>query len=385
MAERAAVAVAGDDRVRDLDDLGRIDCHGPVLALIRASAPAFDPGGGAMIPIARRRSTGRRHVGHRHAGGRRGPSLEGIVLNSTHAGRARSGDVPYVRDLDFTYGEAAQVSPLIRRVIASNASVFTFHGTGTYIVGHGKVAIIDAGPDLAEHVDAVLAAVEGETVTHLIVTHTHIDHSPATRHIKAATGAESYGFGPHGGGEGPAVEEGADRDFVPDHRLDDGAVIAGCGWTLEAVHTPGHTSNHLCFALREEQALFSGDHVMGWSTTVVSPPDGDMGAYMASLDKLKARDETTYWPTHGPPITAPRRFVGKLLGHRRRREGEILAAVTEGADSIPELVERLYVGLDRRLHPAAARTVLAHLIHLVESGRVVCTGVPDEQARYRAA
>ena len=295
-----------------------------------------------------------------------------------------SEPIPYVRDLEFTYGAVAQVSPLIRRVIAPNASVFTFHGTGTYIVGRDKVAIIDAGPDLAAHVDAVLAAVQGETVTHLIVTHTHIDHSPATRHLKAATGAASYGFGPHGGGEGPAVEEGADRDFVPDHPLDDGAVIEGCGWTLEAVHTPGHTSNHLCFALAEERALFSGDHVMGWSTTVVSPPDGDMGAYMASLEKLTARDEETYWPTHGPPIPRPGRFVGKLLGHRRRREAEVLACVADGAATIPELVARLYVGLDRRLHPAAARTVLAHLIHLVEAGRVACPGVPDEQAHYRA-
>ena len=292
--------------------------------------------------------------------------------------------VPYVRDLEFTYGKVAQVSPLIRRVIAPNASVFTFHGTGTYIVGHGKVAIIDAGPDLAEHVDAVLAAVHGETVTHLVVTHTHIDHSPATCHIKAATGAESYGFGPHGGGEGPAVEEGADRDFVPDHRIGDGAVIGGEGWTLEVVHTPGHTSNHLCFALVEERALFSGDHVMGWSTTVVSPPDGDMGAYMASLEMLKARDEATYWPTHGPPIPQPQRFVGKLLSHRRQREAEILSAVAEGAATIPEVVALRYRGLDPRLRPAAARTVLAHLINLVESGRVACPGEPDEDARYRA-
>ncbi|MDD9992514.1 MAG: MBL fold metallo-hydrolase [Rhodospirillales bacterium] len=292
--------------------------------------------------------------------------------------------VPYVRDLDFTYGKVAQVSPLIRRVVAHNPSVFTFHGTGTYIVGSGNVAIIDAGPDLADHVDAVLAAVRGETVTHLVVTHTHIDHSPATRHIKAATGAPSYGFGPHGGGEGPAVEEGADRDFVPDHRVEDGAVIEGDGWTLEAVHTPGHTSNHLCFMLAEEQALFSGDHVMGWSTTVVSPPDGDMGAYMASLKKLKARDEATYWPTHGPPIPKPQRFVGKLLGHRRQREADILSAVADGAATIPEIVALRYRGLDPRLRPAAARTVLAHLIHLVESGRVACPGEPDEDARYSA-
>ena len=295
-----------------------------------------------------------------------------------------SEPIPYVRELDFAYGKVAQVSPLIRRVIAPNASVFTFHGTGTYIVGRGNVAIIDAGPDLAEHVDAVLAAVRGETVTHLIVTHTHIDHSPATRHIKAATGAPSYGFGPHGGGEGPAVEEGADRDFVPDHRLGDGVAVAGDGWTLEAVHTPGHTSNHLCFTLAEERALFSGDHVMGWSTTVVSPPDGDMGAYMASLEKLKARDETTYWPTHGPPIPKPQRFAGKLLAHRRQRESDILAAVAEGAATIPEIVTRCYRGLDPRLRPAAARTVLAHLIHLVESGRAACPGAPDEEAHYRA-
>ncbi len=292
--------------------------------------------------------------------------------------------IPYVRDLDFTYGKVAQISPLIRRVIAHNPSVFTFHGTGTYIVGRGNVAIIDAGPDLLDHVDAVLAAVRGETVTHLVVTHTHIDHSPATRHIKAATGAPTYGFGPHGGGEGPAVEEGADRDFVPDHRVEDGVSIEGDGWTLEAVHTPGHTSNHLCFMLAEEQALFSGDHVMGWSTTVVSPPDGDMGAYMASLEKLKTRDESTYWPTHGPPIPQPQRYVGKLHAHRRQREAEILSAVANGAATIPEIVALRYRGLDPRLRPAAARTVLAHLIHLVESGRVACPGEPNEDTRYRA-
>ena len=296
-----------------------------------------------------------------------------------------SEPLPYVRELDFSYGAVAQVSPLIRRVIAHNPSVFTFHGTGTYIVGHGKVAIIDAGPDLAQHVDAVLAAVRGETVTHLIVTHTHIDHSPATRHIKAATGAETYGFGPHGGGEGPAVEEGADRDFVPDHRLADGAVVAGDGWTLEAVHTPGHTSNHLCFALAEERALFSGDHVMGWSTTVVSPPDGDMGAYMVSLEKLKGRDEETYWPTHGPPIpeaaSASSASCSAIGAGGSRRS---CPPWREGAATIPEIVTLRYRGLDPRLRPAAARTVLAHLINLVESGRATCPGKPNEEAYYRA-
>lgn len=296
--------------------------------------------------------------------------------------RRASRAIPFVRELDFTYGEAAQVTPSIRRVIARNPSVFTFHGTGTYIVGRGAVAVIDAGPDLAEHVDAVLDAVRGETVTHLVVTHTHIDHSPATRRLKAATGAPTYGYGPHGGAAGPAAEEGADRDFTPDHRLADGAVIAGAGWTLEAVHTPGHTSNHLCFLLAEERALFSGDHVMGWSTTVVSPPDGDMGAYMASLRKLMARDVETYWPTHGAPIAEPARYVRRLHDHRQRREAEILACIDAAGTTIPELVAKLYRGLDRRLHKAAARTVLAHLIHLVEAGRVVCRGAPGEDSRY---
>ena len=295
--------------------------------------------------------------------------------------RRTSQAIPFVRELDFTYGEAAQVSPLVRRVVARNPSVFTFHGTGTYIVGRGAVAVIDAGPDLAEHVDAVLNAVRGETVTHLVVTHTHIDHSPATRRLKAATGAPTYGYGPHGGAR-PAAEGGADRDFTPDHRLADGAVLAGAGWTLEAVHTPGHTSNHLCFLLAEERALFSGDHVMGWSTTVVSPPDGDMGAYMASLRKLMAREIETYWPTHGAPIPEPARYVRRLHDHRRRREAEILASIGADGMTIPEIVAKLYRGLDQRLHKAAARTVLAHLIHLVETGRVVCRGVPGEGSRY---
>jgi ABC-type multidrug transport system ATPase subunit/glyoxylase-like metal-dependent hydrolase (beta-lactamase superfamily II) len=295
-----------------------------------------------------------------------------------------SGTIPFVRELAFEYGEAAQVSPLIRRVVAHNPSVFTFHGTGTYIVGHGNVAIIDAGPDLPAHVDAVLNAVRGETVTHVVVTHTHLDHSPATRHIKAATGAPTYGFGPHGGdGAAPAVEEGADREFAPDHRVADGEVITGDGWTLEGVHTPGHTSNHLCFALAEERALFSGDHVMGWSTTVVSPPDGDMGAYLESLEKLVARDVDTYWPTHGAPIPKPQRYARLLHGHRRLRETKILGCVSEGETSVPEIVARLYSGIDKRLHKAAARTVFAHLIHLVETERVACDETPTEESRYR--
>ncbi|NNE85159.1 MAG: MBL fold metallo-hydrolase, partial [Alphaproteobacteria bacterium] len=176
--------------------------------------------------------------------------------------------IPYNRELEFEYGASQRLSPLVRRVIAPNPSAFTFHGTGTYIIGKGSgsgsVAIVDPGPDLPEHVDAVLAAVSGETVSHILVTHTHLDHSPATVAVKAATGAPSYAFGPHGrGGDGEQAEEGADFDFMPDHRVADGETVAGDGWSVEGVHTPGHTSNHMCFALKEENALFPGDHVMG--------------------------------------------------------------------------------------------------------------------------
>ena len=285
--------------------------------------------------------------------------------------------IPFRRDLEFSYGVSDTLSPLIRRVIADNSGPFTFHGTGTYIVGRGEVAVIDAGPDLASHVEALLQAVEGETVSHLLVTHTHRDHSPATRHLKAATGAKSYGFGPHGGGlAGDDVEEGADRDFVPDVTVGDGDVIEGAGWTLEAVHTPGHTSNHLCFALKEENTLFSGDHVMGWSTTVVSPPDGDMADYMASLVRLGARPEAVFWPTHGPSIEAPGEFIAALIAHREAREVQIAACLEDGLTRIPDMVRHMYADVNPVLHGAAARSVLAHLIHMVATGRAASAGEP---------
>ena len=295
--------------------------------------------------------------------------------------------VPFVKALDFAYGRVEQVSPLIRRVIANNPSPFTFYGTGTYIVGHGEVAVIDPGPLLDDHVAALQSAVAGERISHILVTHTHLDHSPAAAPLGAQSGAPTYGFGPHGSGRPELevkVEEGADRTFTPDRILRDGQTVTGPGWTLEAVHTPGHTSNHLCYALREERALFSGDHVMGWSTTVISPPDGDMGAYMTSLERLLARDETIYWPTHGPAITAPRTHVEALIDHRRWRTALITAALADGAREIPDLVARIYVGLPPALRPAAGRTVLAHLIHLVETGQATCQGPPEADSRYFA-
>ena len=303
-------------------------------------------------------------------------------------GRTMATEIPYVRDMSFEYGKVDQVSPLIRRVIAENPSPFTFHGTGTYIVGAGAVAVIDPGPLLDEHIAALDRVLQGERVTHIVITHTHRDHSPAAKGLKQLTGAPTYGFGPHGSGRpdsGGEVEEGADRDFMPDVRVHDGDRIEGEGWTLEAVHTPGHTSNHLCFALEEENALFPGDHVMGWSTTVVSPPDGDMQAYMRSLERLQARGESVFWPTHGPPIRNPSAYVGALLAHRHDREDQIMDCLAHGTSTIPDMVEAMYVDVGRHLHAAAARSVLSHLVHMVETGRVACDGPPGPEQAYRRA
>ena len=274
------------------------------------------------------------------------------------------------RDFTCTYGQLEPVSPLIRRIVADNPGPFTFFGTGTYVVGRGKVAVIDPGPLLPAHIDALLGALAGETVTHILVTHTHIDHSPAASLLKKATGAPTLAFGPHGK-VGDTGEAGADLAFAPDVRLKDGEVVEGAGWRLEALHTPGHASNHLCFALVQESVLFSGDHVMGWSTTVVSPPDGNMAAYMRSLDRLARRTDAIYWPTHGGPIRDPRQHLAELIAHRLARRNAILVALSQKSLTPPELVQRIYVGLDPRLVGAAAESVLAHLLELAESGLVV--------------
>jgi glyoxylase-like metal-dependent hydrolase (beta-lactamase superfamily II) len=288
------------------------------------------------------------------------------------------------RHFDPRHGEAVQVAPGIRRVVAANASAFTFHGTGTYIVGEGEVAVIDPGPLRRDHFEALTKALAGETVAAILITHTHLDHSPLAASLKASTGAPTHGFGPHGGAaDGDAVEEGADRDFVPDIALTDGDLVEGPGWTFEAVHTPGHTSNHLCFAYREGNALFSGDHVMGWSTSVISPPDGDMAAYMASLEKLLRREEAVYYPTHGNPIRDPKAHVESFIAHRLDREAQILACLERGLDTVVEMVPAMYREVPQHLHPAAARSVLAHLIRMVDDGRVRCPdAMPGPRSRY---
>jgi len=294
-------------------------------------------------------------------------------------------EIPFRREFAFEYGRLESVAPGIRRIVANNPGPFTFRGTGTYVVGEGEVAVIDPGPDLAEHVAALLAGLAGERITHILVTHTHRDHSPAAAAVKAATGAPTYGFGPHAGGKRgeAAVEEGGDWDFTPDVVIRDGDEISGPGWRFEAVHTPGHTSNHLCFALPDQGILFSGDHVMGWSTSVIAPPDGDMAAYMGSLDKLLRRPDRIYWPTHGPAITEPHDHVRAFIAHRREREAGIIACLESGVGQIDAMVERLYVGLNPNLKRAAGRSVLAHLIDLAGRGIVASDGPANVDATYR--
>lgn len=266
-------------------------------------------------------------------------------------------------------GRVVELEPLVRRVLAGNPSPFTYTGTETYIVGRGEVAVIDPGPDDPAHIAALVEAVKGERVAAILCTHTHRDHSPAAPALKAATGAPIVGCAPLVLEDaGPRADASFDESYAPDRVLADGEQVTGSAWTLEAVATPGHTSNHLCFALNESGALFTGDHVMGWSTTVVSPPDGDMAAYMASLDRLMARNDRVYYPAHGDPVDNPQRFVRGLAGHRKQREGQILRLLGEGVAAIPDMVERMYVGLDPRLHGAAGRSVLAHLIDLRDRG-----------------
>lgn len=264
-------------------------------------------------------------------------------------------------------GTVEQLDPLVRRILAPNPSAFTFTGTQTHIVGRGEVAVIDPGPDIASHIEALLDATAGERIAAILCTHTHRDHSPGARPLKNATGAPIVGCAPLALPEA-GEDESFDPDYAPDRVLADGEALEGPGWRLEAVATPGHTSNHLCFALEESRSLFSGDHVMGWSTSIVSPPDGDMGAYVASLEKLLRRGEEVYYPAHGPAVEDPRKLVRGLILHRRQREAGILAQLRAGESRIPAIVAKLYEAVDPRLHPAAARSVLAHLIDLEARG-----------------
>lgn len=293
------------------------------------------------------------------------------------------GGIPFVRDLEFAYGRIDRVSPLVRRVVAENPGPFTYTGTGVYVVGNGEVAVIDPGPAIDAHFDTLKRALEGERVTHVLVTHSHMDHSPLAHPLARWAGCRVHAGGPAVPTESEVrMEAGDDLRFQPDVKLRDGDVIAGPGWTVEAIATPGHTSNHFCFGLREENALFSGDHVMGWSTTVISPPDGNMGDYFASLEKVRARNFSTIWPTHGPPVREVGPFLDAYIAHRRQREAQILARLEAGDTRIPDMVSVIYRDVDRRLHPAACHSVLAHMIHLVDTGRVRASGPFGVQTEY---
>jgi glyoxylase-like metal-dependent hydrolase (beta-lactamase superfamily II) len=300
-----------------------------------------------------------------------------------------SDDIPFDKSFNLAPETVEEVAPGVRRVLADNPGPFTFKGTVSYIVGRGRVAIVDPGPLDERHIAALLDAVRGETVTHIFVTHTHRDHSPAVPRIKAATGAMVLAEGPHRAarplhvGEAPRLDASNDTDFRPDRALRDGEVVAGAGWTIEAVATPGHTANHMAFALEEADLLFSGDHVMAWSTPVVAPPDGAMSDYMASLQKLARRPEPVYLPGHGGAVRDAPRFVAHYIRHRQAREASILHRLAKGEADIPTLVRAIYIGLDPRLVRAAGLSVLAHLEDLVTRGLVATEGQPSIAGRYR--
>lgn len=294
-------------------------------------------------------------------------------------------------DLDFkpAHGEAVPVADDVQRITVNNPGPFTFHGTNTYIVGRGSVAVIDPGPENEAHFQALMAALKGREVTHIAVSHTHRDHSPLARRLKEATGAILVGEGPHRAarplheGETNPFAESSDMGFAPDITLADGERIEGDGWSLIAVATPGHTANHMAFALEGTGMLFSADHVMAWATSIVAPPDGAMADYMVSLDKLLAREDRLYLPGHGGPVTEPASFVRALKAHRKMRERAVLERLRAGDRTIPDMVKVIYASTDPRLHGAAALSVLAHIEDLIEHGRIETDGPPSLFGEYR--
>jgi len=288
-----------------------------------------------------------------------------------------------VQDFSPPYGEIEEISPLIRRITAPNPSLYTFKGTGTYIIGRGDVAVIDPGPNMSTHHDAIITELGDEKITHILVTHNHKDHSPCARPLASSSGAKIYAFDV--GNQlysAEEVEEGLDKDFFPDVILKNNDEIKSNNWTIDVVHTPGHLSNHICFGLREEKALFTGDHVMGWSTTLISPPDGSMQDYYNSLNMMMTRDDKIYYPTHGLPIENPLSFIKNTLEHRLSRDQEIMHALEGQRYSIKDLVGIVYPDLNKNLHDAARRTILAHLIRLVALGELESDGQPSESSIY---
>lgn len=296
--------------------------------------------------------------------------------------------IPFLKDFDPTYGIAQSLSPRLRRVVARNPGPFTYTGTGTYIVGRGVVAVIDPGPDDPTHLAALKLALDGETVSHVLVTHHHMDHSPLARPLADHFNAPLYGrpaaqLAEDGGAV--RLEAGDDPYFRPDIEIADGWTAGGPDWTLEALHTPGHTTNHFCYAVAEDRALLCGDHVMAWSTSIVSPPEGHMGQYLASLERIQGRNFKTLYPAHGPQLDEPGPFIAEYIAHRRRREAQVIEQLQFGRNTIRAMVDDLYRDVERRLHPAAMHMVWAHMIDLTERGVTVASPAPTLQAEYSLA
>ena len=293
--------------------------------------------------------------------------------------------IPFVKDFDFKYGECSVMSPLVKRVIANNPGPFTYTGTGVYIIGNKEVAIIDPGPNTPEHKNAIKKALRGKKVTHIFLTHHHLDHSPLAKPLALEYGCNIYGLSIDikKRNSFPSLEAGEDNTFKPDIDVKCGDLFKGGEWTIEAIHTPGHTSNHVCYALKEENLLFSGDHIMGWSTSVVSPYEGHMGDYINSLKKIKERDFSIIFPTHGTYIDKVDSFIDAYINHRYYREKQIIEALKTGSGLILDIVKKLYLDLDKRLYPAAAHSVLSHLIYLREKGVVMATADNGLDCHYK--
>lgn len=292
---------------------------------------------------------------------------------------------------DPQYGSAVEIDSGVRRIVANNPGPMTFKGTGTFLIGHKHLAVIDPGPDDDDHLDALVKAIGTATLTHILITHTHHDHSPLARRLKQLTGAKTYGVGPHGMRihrvsseiEGLGLEGSGDMDFVPDNVVAHGDIIEGPDFKFDCVFTPGHSANHMAFALERHQALFVGDLVMGWSTSVVAPPDGNMAEYMNSLQLVRTRDDQIYWPTHGAVIEKPHRVVNGYIAHRRMRENAILKTLSSGPHKIIDVVLKIYKSLDPMLHGAASLSVLAHMEHLHVQDKIDFDGALGLDAIYR--
>lgn len=288
------------------------------------------------------------------------------------------------RTFDPQHGHTVSLTPLVQRLTAANAGPFTFHGTNTYLIGHKEIAVIDPGPDHPAHLHQILDACSGSEIAGIFVSHTHVDHSPGAAYLQEKTGAPIYGCGPHRAarplqlGEINPLDASCDLDYKPDTVMTNGMRVSGKDWTLEAIETPGHTANHLSFALHEEQTIFSADHIMAWSTSIVAPPDGSMPAFMRSLEAMLARPETRYWPGHGGPVDEAHAFVEGLITHRQQREKALVQALLQGPRTIPNMVKEIYADVDEALHGAAALSMLAQAEYLIEKGQITCEAeLPD--------